>query len=62
MRGQKARRVIENMGYRTDELQAAVRGEVEVARGEGRLGAEEAGALLERYGHELVGYTYLEEV
>lgn len=59
--GQKARRVIENMGYETDELLAALGAEIDEAA---RLGAgvsdEAASRLRALYAAELVGYTYLE--
>lgn len=59
--GQKARRVIENMGYETEELLAALSQEIVEARAAGRpLEPEAEAELRELYGHELVGYTYLE--
>ena len=61
--GQKARRVIENMGYETDELLEWLDQEIgeSAAAGAGLAPVEEA-ALRELYGHELVGYTYLEQL
>lgn len=58
--GQKARRVIHNMGYETPELHAAVQRQVEELRAEGALDADEVEEFLELYDRELVGYTYLE--
>ena len=58
--GQKARRVIENMGYEASELYGWLKEEVDERLGAGEINAEEADALLETYGAELVGYTYLE--
>jgi len=58
--GQKARRVIHNMGYETPELHAAVQRQVEELRAAGTLDAEEVEEFLELYDRELVGYTYLE--
>ncbi|ADI13223.1 biosynthetic arginine decarboxylase [Truepera radiovictrix] len=60
--GQKARRVIENMGYEAPQLRAWLFEEAEEARAEGRLSAEEAEALVATYNAELVGYTYLEDI
>jgi arginine decarboxylase len=59
--GQKARRVIENMGYETEELLAALGQEIREAEAAGRpLASASEAELRELYGHELVGYTYLE--
>jgi len=58
--GQKARRVIHNMGYETPELHAAVQRQAEELRVEGAISAEEVKEFLEMYDRELVGYTYLE--
>ena len=59
--GQKARRVIENMGYETEELLAWLGQEIGEAEAAGSpLRADEEAALRELYGHELVGYTYFE--
>ena len=58
--GQKARRVIENMGYEASELYAWLREEVEERLKAGEMSAQEASDLLETYNAELVGYTYLE--
>ena len=58
--GQKARRVIHNMGYETPELHAAVQRQAEELRAEGELSAEDVTQFLELYDRELVGYTYLE--
>lgn len=58
--GQKARRVIHNMGYETPELHAAVQRQAEGLRAAGAISAEEVKEFLEMYDRELVGYTYLE--
>ena len=59
--GQKARRVIENMGYETSELHGWLQDEIREAERSGvKLSADEAQAMSELYDAELVGYTYLE--
>ncbi len=59
--GQKARRVIENMGYETDELLDWLGQEIDEAARHGVPLTPQAEAdLRELYGNELVGYTYLE--
>jgi len=59
--GQKARRVIENMGYETDELLAWLEEEIAEARSHAvPLSDLDLEALRTLYGNELVGYTYLE--
>ncbi|MCC6310277.1 MAG: biosynthetic arginine decarboxylase [Trueperaceae bacterium] len=58
--GQKARRVIHNMGYETPELHAAVQRQAEELRAEGVLDTDEVEEFLELYDRELVGYNYLE--
>lgn len=58
--GQKARRVIHNMGYETPELHAAVSRRVAELRAAGALTEAEVEELLQTYDRELVGYTYLE--
>jgi arginine decarboxylase len=60
VRGQKARRMIEGMGYSAPKLSAAVRLEVEAAIERGLIGIAEGDTFLEHYDEELVGYTYLE--
>ena len=60
VRGQKARRMIEGMGYSAPKLSAAVRDEVEAAIAKGLIGIAEGDTFLEHYDEELVGYTYLE--
>lgn len=60
--GQKARRVIENMGYEAPQLRSWLLEEAEEAKADGRLTAEEAEALVSTYNAELVGYTYLEDI
>jgi arginine decarboxylase len=60
VRGQKARRLIESMGYTAPALFAAVRRDVEEATALGVIGPAEGETFLEHYDEELVGYTYLE--
>ncbi|RIH83470.1 biosynthetic arginine decarboxylase [Calidithermus roseus] len=55
--GEKARRVIEKMGYEEGELAEAVEKLVRSSR----LTPAEKGAFMEQYARELVGYTYLED-
>jgi len=56
--GEKARRVIEKMGYEDDELSEAVE---KLVRSSKKLTPAEKGAFMEQYDRELVGYTYLED-
>ncbi len=58
--GQKARRVIQNMGYQVHELHSAVEQQAAEIREAGGLSDEEVAELLALYDRELVGYTYLE--
>jgi arginine decarboxylase len=59
--GQKARRVIDNMGYETETLLGWLDEEIAEARAAGTpLSEDEIAELRELYGYELVGYTYLE--
>jgi arginine decarboxylase len=60
VRGQKARRVIENMGYEERDLRRWIAEEAEEAKAKGNLSEAQAKGLLEDYEAELVGYTYLE--
>lgn len=61
--GQKARRVIENMGYETAELHGWLQDEIREAERSGTvLSDEEKREVTELYDAELVGYTYLEQV
>ncbi|MBS3934398.1 MAG: biosynthetic arginine decarboxylase [Truepera sp.] len=60
--GQKARRVIENMGYEAPELREWLKQDIREAQAQGSLGEEEAESALELYSNELIGYTYLEQV
>ena len=55
--GEKARRVIEKMGYEDDELSEAVEKLVRSSK----LTPAEKGAFMEQYARELTGYTYLED-
>ncbi len=58
--GQKARRVIQNMGYLTPELHEAVALQAAEIRDAGGMTQAEVDEFLDVYGRELVGYTYLE--
>ncbi|MDT3683139.1 MAG: biosynthetic arginine decarboxylase [Trueperaceae bacterium] len=58
--GQKARRVIYNMGYETRDLHAALQQQADELVQAGALTTEEVREFLEMYDRELVGYTYLE--
>jgi arginine decarboxylase len=59
--GQKARRVIENMGYQTSELHGWLQDEIREAERSGiKLSNDDKQAMSELYDAELVGYTYLE--
>lgn len=60
--GQKARRVIQNMGYETPQLYDAVARQVHPFVESGRLSEAEKDQFLTLYDNELVGYTYLEEL
>ncbi|HLV11799.1 MAG TPA: biosynthetic arginine decarboxylase [Trueperaceae bacterium] len=60
--GQKARRVIQNMGYETPDLHAAVHAQAEEVRARGEMTEGEMAEFLELYDRELIGYTYLEAV
>ena len=60
--GQKARRVIENMGYEASQLRGWLVEEAEEAIENGTLSRPDAEALLGKYSAELVGYTYLEDI
>ena len=57
--GQKARRMIENMGYEAPELRGWLEEEISEAAS---LTPEEGEKLLSLYNAELVGYTYLEQL
>ncbi len=60
VRGQKARRLIESMGYSAPQLSASARDAVQDAIKRGVLGPAEGDSFIEHYDEELVGYTYLE--
>jgi arginine decarboxylase len=61
--GQKARRVIENMGYETSELHGWLQDEIREAERSGiRLSDDDKREMTELYDAELVGYTYLEQM
>ena len=61
--GQKARRVIENMGYETSELHGWLQDEIREAERSGtKLSDDDKREVTELYDAELVGYTYLEQV
>jgi arginine decarboxylase len=55
--GEKARRVIEKMGYEDDVLADSVEKLVRSSK----LTPAEKGSFMEQYARELVGYTYLED-
>jgi len=60
--GQKARRMIENMGYEAAQLRDWLREEIAEVKGKDALSDEEVADLLTVYDAELTGYTYLEEM
>ena len=60
--GQKARRMIENMGYEAAQLRDWLREEIAETKGRSALSDEEVANLLSVYDTELTGYTYLEEM
>ncbi|MFC6592349.1 biosynthetic arginine decarboxylase [Deinococcus lacus] len=60
VRGQKARRMIESMGYEEPMLRDSIEDQVDAARRAGTLTPAQEYELLEDYGEELLGYTYLE--
>jgi arginine decarboxylase len=60
--GQKARRVIENMGYEAPELHRWLEETISELNIGGKLSAEEAREMMALYDAELVGYTYLEQM
>ena len=62
VKGAKARRLIENMGYETPELLGWLREETGERVAAGDMTDEEATEMAELYDYELVGYTYLEEM
>lgn len=60
--GQKARRVIENMGYEAPELHGWLEQDIREAKTKGVLSEEDGKEVLDLYDAELVGYTYLEQL
>ncbi|WP_293908986.1 biosynthetic arginine decarboxylase [Deinococcus sp.] len=60
VRGQKARRMIESMGYEEGMLRGSIEDQADEAIKDGFLTDEQEVELLEDYGEELLGYTYLE--
>jgi arginine decarboxylase len=60
VRGQKARRLIESMGYEAPDLSTGIEVDVNEAIEAGRVNSEEGEQFMELYNEELVGYTYLE--
>jgi arginine decarboxylase len=60
VRGQKARRLIEGMGYTAPELTRSVRKTVDDAVKKNVIGVAEGETFLEYFDEEIVGYTYLE--
>ncbi|ULH16638.1 biosynthetic arginine decarboxylase [Deinococcus sp. KNUC1210] len=60
VRGQKARRMIESMGYEEPMLRDSIEEQADRAIVAGFLTDDQERELLEDYGEELLGYTYLE--
>ncbi|ADV66885.1 biosynthetic arginine decarboxylase [Deinococcus maricopensis] len=60
VRGQKARRMIESMGYEEAMLRESIQEQSAKARKGGTLDPLQEHELLEDYDEELLGYTYLE--
>ncbi|ACO45270.1 biosynthetic arginine decarboxylase [Deinococcus deserti] len=60
VRGQKARRMIESMGYEEPMLRDSIEDQADAALKVGTLTPGQEHELLEDYGEELLGYTYLE--
>jgi len=60
--GQKARRVLHNMGYEEPQLRGWLDETIAEAIEQGHLASDEAQGLRDLYGAELTGYTYLEQV
>ena len=61
--GQKARRVIQQMGYEVETLHGWLQEEIRESEGAGIvLSDDEKRELVELYDAELVGYTYLEQM
>jgi arginine decarboxylase len=60
VRGQKARKLIENMGYEEKMLKASLRAQASSALKREKLAEHQVAELLETYMDELLGYTYLE--
>jgi arginine decarboxylase len=60
--GQKARRVIQNMGYEVETLHGWLQEEIRESEAAGiELSDEEKRELVALYDAELVGYTYLQQ-
>jgi len=60
VRGQKARRMIESMGYEEPMLRDSIENQTDRAIEAGILTTDQERELLEDYDEELLGYTYLE--
>jgi arginine decarboxylase len=60
VRGQKARRMIESMGYEEVMLRDSIEDQADAALKVGSLLPGQEQEMLEDYGEELLGYTYLE--
>lgn len=60
LRGQKARRVIESVGYNISELEDDMIHAIDEAKAAGKMSAEQGERLLALYAAEMAGYTYLE--
>jgi arginine decarboxylase len=61
IRGESARQVLEFVQFSGEELFSRLRQQVECARAESRVSADEAEQLVRFYGSALDGYTYLEK-
>lgn len=61
-RGEKARRIIEKMGYSIDNLEDAIITAIDKAKASGTMSASQGEALLALYASEMAGYTYLEQI
>lgn len=59
--GQKAWRVIENMGYEGADLHSWIEQDIREAQSRGLLDEAGAAEVVRLYDAELVGYTYLEQ-
>lgn len=60
VRGQKARKMIENMGFEEEGLRQSIADQVATAKTKGLINDQQADDYIETYDDELLGYTYLE--